>query len=971
MMSLRPVAAPLPGVWVRPAVPQEYLEIRGARVHNLKNISLRLPHNQLIVVTGVSGSGKSSLVFDIVYAEGRRRYVESLSSYARQFLERMERPDADEVLGIAPTVAIRQKNTTRNPRSTVATTTEIADFLRLLYARAGRTYCTKCGDRVTRDGVDSVTQDVLSLEAGSRWYALFPIALDETNEEIDSDGVESESPLAGRLAQLRGRGFNRLFQGGQIFEFSSPESLLDVNFEAPVYVLVDRLAVTPDIGERVADAVEIAYRECGEVRFERAGQPDCHLRFSSAFECRRCGLEYQQLRPQMFSLHSPEGRCPACQGSGLAEGYSMELVLDAPERSLTQGPFRFGRKMLAPYLKRLVRAAVKANIPIDVPYRNLTPDERQFLEHGGPGFGGLHGLLGDLARKRYKPHVAAALASWRAQVRCDTCDGRRFGPTVLNVQVGGMAIDQLLKLSLEDALEFIQNLELDPAETKVADRLLTEILNRLRFLTDVGLGYLSLDRKSNSLSGGEAQRIQLASSLGSRLVGVCYVLDEPSIGLHSRDTARLIRVMQELRDLGNTIFVVEHDREVMRSADRLVDLGPVGGEHGGRLLFNGSYKSILAANNGSITARYLSGRARIPVPERRRPRAGRSALRFLGAQEHNLKTIDVEIPLGMMTVVTGVSGSGKSTLLHKVIYDHLNWHCNQVNRTWSPAQSNIEGARVRRIDGAKRIEQVVLVDQSANDRGSRSVPATYMGVFDDIRNLFARTSMAINRGYTPSYFSFNVDGASHYYQSVVGRCPICRGTGLQTIDMQFLADVELTCEECQGRRFQAQILEVEYRGKSIWDVLQMTVDEALQFFSETRSISNRLQVLSDVGLGYIRLGQPAGQLSGGEAQRMKLAMYLADRRYKNTLYLFDEPTTGLHFEDIKNLLAAFDRLIENGASVMVVEHNLDVIKCADWIIDLGPEGGEAGGEIVACGPPETIAQCERSHTGRFLRAALA
>ena len=969
MMSLRPVAAPLPGVWVRPAVPQEYLEIRGARVHNLKNISLRLPHNQLIVVTGVSGSGKSSLVFDIVYAEGRRRYVESLSSYARQFLERMERPDADEVLGIAPTVAIRQKNTTRNPRSTVATTTEIADFLRLLFARAGRTYCTECGDRVSRDGVDSVTQHVLSLEPGSRWYALFPIASDKTYEEFDSEGAESESPLAGRLAQLRGRGFNRLFQGGQIFEFSSPESLLDINFEEPVYVLVDRLAVTPDIGERVADAVEIAYRECGEVRFERAGQPDRYLRFSSAFEC--CGLEHPQPRPQMFSLHSPEGRCPSCQGSGLAEGYSMELVLDAPERSLTQGPFRFGRKMLAPYLKRLVRAAVKENIPIDVPYRNLTAAKRKFLEYGGPGFGGLQGILRDLARKRYKPHVAAALASWRAQVQCDTCEGRRFAPAVLNVRVGGMAIDQLLKLSLEDALEFFQSLELDPAETKAADQLLTEILNRIRFLTDVGLGYLSMDRRANTLSGGEAQRIQLASSLGSRLVGVCYVLDEPSIGLHSRDTARLIRVMQELRDLGNTIFVVEHDREVMRSADRLVDLGPVGGEHGGRLLFNGSYKSILAANNGSITARYLSGRAQIPIPKRRRPRAGRSTLRFLGAQEHNLKSIDVEIPLGMMTVVTGVSGSGKSTLLHKVVYDHLNWHCNQVNREWSPAQSNIEAASVRKVDGAKRIEQVVLVDQSANDRGNRSVPATYMGVFDDIRNLFARTSMAINRGYTPSYFSFNVDGASHYYQSVVGRCPTCRGTGLQTIDMQFLADVELTCEECQGRRYQPQILEVEYRGKSIWDVLQMTVDEALQFFSENRSISNRLQVLSDVGLGYIRLGQPAGQLSGGEAQRMKLALYLADRRYKNTLYLFDEPTTGLHFEDIKNLLAAFDRLIENGASVMVVEHNLDVIKCADWIIDLGPEGGEAGGAIVACGPPEAIAQCERSHTGRFLRAALA
>lgn len=971
MRSLRAVAAPLHGVRVRPPVPQEYLEIRGARVHNLKNISLRLPHNQLIVVTGVSGSGKSSLVFDIVYAEGRRRYVESLSSYARQFLERMERPDADEVLGIAPTVAIRQKNTTKNPRSTVATTTEIADFLRLLFARAGRTYCTKCGDRVSRDGVQSVTQDVLSLEPGSRWYALFPISLDATNGEFDSEGAEFESPLAGRLAQLRGRGFNRLFQDGKIFEFSSPESLLDINFEEPAYVLVDRLAVSPDIGERVADAVEIAYRECGEIRFERAGEPDRYRRFSSAFECRRCGLKYPQLRPTMFNLLSPEGRCPSCLGSGLAQGYSMEQVIDAPQRSLRQGPFWFGRKILVPYLKRLLKAAAASNIPVDIPYRNLTSKERKFLEGGGPGFGGLRGILSDLERKRYKPHVAAALAKWRAQVQCNTCGGRQLGPTALNVRIGGMAIDEISSLTLEDAFRFFQDLELDPTETTVADQLLTEIQNRLRFLTDVGLGYLSLDRKSSTLSGGEAQRIQLASSLGSRLVGVCYVLDEPSIGLHSRDTARLIRILHELRDLGNTIFVVEHDREVMRSADRLVDLGPVGGEHGGHLLFHGPYNEILSANNGSVTARYLSGRTEIPAPERRRPRRGKPALRIFGAHEHNLKAIDVEIPLGMMTVVTGVSGSGKSTLLHKVVYDHMDWYCNRFDRHFSPTESNVEAAKVRKVEGAQRIGHVVLVDQSANDRGSRSVPATYMGVFDDIRTLFARTSMAINRGYTPSYFSFNVDGGSYYHQSVVGRCQICRGTGVQRIDMQFLADVELPCEECQGRRFQAEILEVEYRGKSIWEVLQLTADEALQFFAENRSISHPLQVLSDVGLGYIRLGQPSAQLSGGEAQRMKLALYLAGGKYSNALFLFDEPTTGLHFEDIKNLLAAFDRLIENGASVMVVEHNLDVIKCADWIIDLGPEGGEAGGEIVACGPPETIAQCERSHTGRFLRAALA
>ena len=952
-------------------MPQEYLEIRGARVHNLKNVSLRLPHNQLIVVTGVSGSGKSSLVFDIVYAEGRRRYVESLSSYARQFLERMERPDADEVLGVAPTVAIRQKNTTKNPRSTVATTTELADFLRLLFARAGRTFCTSCGERVTKDGVELVSREILAQEAGSRWYALFPIKVEEAVAESVGEDSESEALLPGRLAQLRGRGFNRLFQSGRIFEFSTPESLLDIDFDKPVFVLVDRLAVSPDIGERVADAVDIAYRECGEIRFERADQPEQFLRFSSAFECRRCGVQYPQPRPQMFSFNSSEGRCPTCLGSGLIEGYAMDLVLAAPERSLEQGPVLSGRRLLAPYLKRLVTAAMDAAIPIDVPYDSLTPEQRNFLEYGGPSFVGLHGLLVELERKRYKPQVAATLARWRSQVRCHVCQGRRYAQAALSVSVGGRAIDKVLSLSLEDALRFFQDLALEPTEAKVADRLQTEIQNRLRFLTDVGLGYLTLDRRSNTLSGGEAQRIQLASSLGARLVGVCYVLDEPSIGLHSRDTARLIKVLHQLRDLGNTIFVVEHDREVMRSADQLVDLGPAGGELGGHLTFNGSYDEILVDSNGSITGRYLSGRAKISVPERRRQFRRNSVLQFSGACEHNLKDISFEVPLGLMTVVTGVSGSGKSTLMHEIVYGFLK---ENLNNTWSPARMGTSQVRVRRVEGIRQIQHVVLVDQSTNEHGTRSVPATYLGVFDDIRNLFARTALATSRGYYASYFSFNVDGGFRYsskYLSTNGRCPICRGTGRQTIDMQFLADVELTCEECQGRRYQAEILEVEYRDKNIWDVLQMTVDEALRFFSDHRFIPDRLQVLSDVGLGYIRLGQPAAQLSGGEAQRMKLALYLTEQQHKNALYLFDEPTTGLHFEDIKKLLAALDRLIESGASVMVVEHNLDVIKCADWIIDLGPEGGQAGGEIVACGPPETIAQCERSYTGQFLRRELS
>ncbi len=944
-------------------MPQEYLEIRGARVHNLKNVTLRLPHNQLIVVTGVSGSGKSSLVFDIVYAEGRRRYVESLSSYARQFLERMERPEADEVLGIAPTVAIRQKNTTKNPRSTVATTTEIADFLRLLFARAGRTYCATCGERVTKDGVDRVTREILSLESGSRWYALFPIRAGETAPDSGRPGTRPGTALAGRLEQLRGRGYNRLFQGGRIFEFSTPESLLDIDFKAPAYILADRLAVSPDSGERVASAVEIAYRECGEIRFERAGQPGQALRFSAAFECRRCGEQYPQPRPEMFNPNSAAGRCSACLGSGLTDGYSMRLVFDAPWRTLAQGPLQSRAGIFRPYLKRLLAAAIVEGIPVDIPYQDLSPAQRKFVEHGGPRFDGVQGLLRQLEKKRYKPHVAAALAYWRASVPCTACDGTQLGPAAMSTRVGGMTISQVLNLTLEDAHGFFQGLDLEPAEAKVAERPLEEIQNRLRFLTDVGLGYLTLERKSNTLSGGEAQRIQLASALGSRLVGVCYVLDEPSIGLHSRDTARLIKVLQELRDLGNSIFVVEHDREFMRSADRLIDLGPAGGEHGGQVTFEGSYDEALAAGNGSLTACYLSGRAKIPVPARRRPRGG-SVLGFRGACEHNLKDLDFEIPLGLMTAVTGVSGSGKSTLMHRVVYSCL----QNILQPWARLPSS--AAKIREVQGISQVEHVVLIDQSTSEHGTRSVPATYLGFFDEIRGLFATTSLACSKGYSARCFSFNVDTAA-YGSTLKGRCPTCQGTGRQTIDMQFLADVELTCEDCQGRRYQAEILEVEYCGKNIWEVLQMTVAEALQFFSDQPRITNRLQALAEVGLGYIRLGQPASQLSGGEAQRMKLALHIANRENNMAMYLFDEPTTGLHFEDIKKLLAAFDRLIEDGASVVVIEHNIDVIKCADWIIDLGPEGGQAGGEITACGPPEMIAQCERSHTGRFLRKELA
>ncbi len=948
-------------------MPQEYLEIRGARVHNLKNISLRLPHNQMIVVTGVSGSGKSSLVFDIVYAEGRRRYVESLSSYARQFLERMERPDADEILGIAPTVAIRQKNTTRNPRSTVATTTEIIDFLRLLFARAGQTHCTQCGRRVVSDGVDQVTREILSLEHGSRWYTLFPALQAPGTSQTGQSDTDGPTPVRERLSQLRELGYNRLFQDGQVFEFSNPESLLDLDFARPVYILADRISISQDMGERVADAVEIAYRESGEIHFERAGHPEDHLRFSRKFECRDCRIAFPRPDPRLFSLNSYEGRCPQCLGTGRTLGYSTDLMVNAPYRSLQDGAIKAWQGAYRPYKRRMLEAAKREGIPIDVPYKDLSADQRAFIESGGRGFGGLKGFVDALCKKRYKPQVAAMLAKWREEIDCVSCGGRRYSQQALNTRVAGKAIDQVLRLPLNRALRFFDEIELERSEAEIAEKLLDEVKNRLRFLCDVGLGYLTLDRPSQTLSGGEAQRIQLASSLGSRLVGVCYVLDEPSIGLHSRDTARLVHVLHQLRNLGNTIFVVEHDREIMRAADYLVDLGPGGGERGGSVIFTGTYEEITCRSNGSLTGRYLGGHTKIPVPTKRRKQRRGESIRFFGAQEHNLKEIDFEIPLGLLTAVTGVSGSGKSTLLNEVV-DRATWpgaYASIGTEIHRPRGFMVDAPTIvkcRRIEGQAALSSAVLVDQSAAEFGYRTVPVTYLGAFDEVRSLFSRTAQACQNTYAPAHFSFNVDS---------GRCETCKGSGRQSIDMQFLADVDLTCEDCNGKRFQPEILEITYREKNIWDVLQLTIEDAQEFFADSPSITKRLRTMTEVGLGYLRLGQPASQLSGGEAQRMKLAQYIANSTTNRRLFMFDEPTTGLHFEDIKKLLATFERLLAEGATVLVVEHNLDLIKCADWVIDLGPDGGDAGGEVVACGTPETIGSCDRSHTGRFLREVLA
>jgi excinuclease ABC subunit A len=923
---------------------QEYLEIRGARVHNLKNVHLRLPHNRLIVVTGVSGSGKSSLAFDTVYAEGQRRYVESMSAYARQFLERITKPEVDEIEGIAPPIAIRQKNTTRNPRSTVATATEVYDFLRLLFARAGRTFCGQCGARVRKDSVDEVAARVLELPAGSRWYVLFPVATTET--------------LKDRLFDLRRKGFNRLFQQGQIFAFSTPESLLEIDFSRPLFALVDRIAISGDLRQRVVDAVETCYREAGEALFQPAEPAALELRFNEKFECKTCRIAYEEPEPRLFSFNSPFGACPKCQGFGNVMDYDLERVIPDPTLTLGQGAIEpWTKPAYRRFLDRLKRVAA-GKVRFSAPYRELTVEEREIVEREVRRF------FEQLEQKKYKMHVRVFLSRYRGYAVCPECRGGRLRREALHVRVGGKNVGEVVALSLEQAREFFASLELNPEETAIAQKVLDEIRRRLRFLNEVGLEYLTLDRLASTLSGGEAQRIQLATSLGSHLVGACYVLDEPSIGLHSRDTGRLIRILEELRDLGNTILVVEHDRDVMQAADYIVDLGPGAGENGGQVVFAGAYGELASNGGGSLTGRYLTGEMRIAVPAERRKLDPRQRVRFLGAFAHNLKGIDVAIPLHALVAVTGVSGSGKSSLVHDVIYQGfrlLHQQPEMFGEGEEEQNGNAPRLQCRRIEGSDLVEQVILVDQSPIGRTPRSNPITYIKAFDAIREVFASTPEARKRGYAAGHFSFNIPG---------GRCETCQGDGTVTVEMQFLADVELVCEDCKGKRYRSSILDIRYQGRNVHDVLQMTVREALGFFGPYAKITNKLKLLADIGLGYLRLGQPATTLSGGEAQRVKLAAHLAQARCDRTLYIFDEPTTGLHFDDIAKLLAAFRRLIAHGGSVLVIEHNLDVIKTADWIIDLGPEGGDAGGRIVVEGTPEQVASCEGSYTGRFLREAL-
>ncbi len=943
---------------------QETLRVRGARVHNLKNVTVEIPHNAITVVSGVSGSGKSSLAFDTIYAEGQRRYVESLSAYARQFLERMEKPEVDEISGIAPAVAIRQKNTTRNPRSTVATATEIYDYLRLFFARCGQTFCTKCGTEVRKDTPDSIAAKVLAAGARRRFYVMYLLRITAPQPSSKPRKMRKEKPaepaqdqVRQSLLDLQRRGFNRLYQGGAVHEFTSPESLLDLDFKQPVYVLVDRLAVGEEAKSRLIDSIEICYREGhGEAVVEFLPDADTaaeRLNFNERFECKNDGTVYQEPEPRLFSFNNPYGACPRCQGFGNTIDFDLKLVVPDPSKSLDEGAIepwtkpRFRQLML-----ELRKWAKEQGIATNVAWRHLGAEERRKILEGDPenDYDGVKGFFAWLERKKYKLHVRVFLSRYRGYAICPECGGSRLRPEARAVRVAERTITDVCKLTVKEARAFFGELRLSEAQSKIADRVLEEIRSRLQFLDEVGLDYLSLDRLTSTLSGGESQRIQLATSLGSHLVGALYVLDEPSIGLHPRDTKRLIDILKSLRDLGNTVLVVEHDPDTIEAADRVIDLGPGAGELGGRLLFSGTFEQILG-DSKSVTGRYLSGKARIPVPNKRHKPNGKF-LRLYGATLHNLKNVDAMIPLGTLTVVTGVSGSGKSTLVHDVLYKAL----------LAKKNGGVEKEFCERLDGDSHVREVVIVDQSPIGRTPRSNPATYLKAFDAIREVFADTPDAKRRGFAAGHFSFNVPG---------GRCEACQGDGTVTVEMQFLADVELICEECRGTRFKSSVLEVQYHGKNIHDVLGMTVREALAFFVNVPKVTTKLRIMNEIGLGYLRLGQSGTTLSGGEAQRLKLAAHLSRTDNQGLLYILDEPTTGLHFDDIAKLLAAFRKLLESGASLLVIEHNLDVIKSADWLIDLGPEGGDQGGKIIATGTPEQVARNAQSQTGKFLMKVLA
>jgi excinuclease ABC subunit A len=982
------------------AVETSDLIVRGARTHNLKNIDVTLPTGKLIIVTGVSGSGKSSLAFDTIYAEGQRRYVESLSAYARQFLERMEKPDVDRIDGIAPAIAIRQKNSVRNPRSTVGTTTEIHDYMRLLFARVGHTFCRNCGREVVRETAEVVARQLGELGAGTRLILGFDLTIveaaplqaenapevDELSETTDEesragDAKELTTPAAekGRpqaklaaiaetIETLRKKGFGRLLIDGRAVPFDDVDQKTLVG-RSTLQVVVDRVQLgTDDQDQRVTDSIETAYREGGGAawaeqivasRESQVASPShadnptniVHV-FSERFECRHCGIAYEDPQPRLFSFNNPFGACPTCHGFGNIIELDMDLVVPDPTKSIAQNAIEpWSKPHYRAQLADLKRASKKSKLRLEVPWKDLTDAEKQFVIEGGEGFDGVRGFFRWLERKKYKVHVRVFLSRYRGYLTCPDCGGSRLRREARDVRVSGRTIDRVSALTVREAQTVFASLDLSEKELAISEKVLKEIRRRLSFLSDVGLDYLTLDRLSSTLSGGEAQRINLATSLGSALVGTLYVLDEPSIGLHSRDNRRLIDILRQLRDQGNTVLVVEHDADMIKVADHIVDLGLGAGEQGGRVVFSGTLAGLMNEPR-SLTSKYLRQELAIPIPTTRRRGSGQK-LRLVGATEHNLKNVDIAIPMNALTCVTGVSGSGKSTLVHDVLYAAL----KRAKGGWDKRVGTFV-----KLEGAELVSDVVLVDQAPIGRTPRSNPVTYLKAFDPIRELFAATKDARSRGLTASHFSFNVPG---------GRCEACQGEGEVRVEMQFLADVFVPCDQCDGKRFKPQVLEVRYRGRSIHQVLDLTVREALTFFSSSPKVLRRLQVLDEIGLGYLRLGQPATTLSGGEAQRIKIAAHLSSQGGERLLYILDEPTTGLHFDDIAKLLTAFRKLLEAGSTLVVIEHNLDVIKTADYIIDLGPEGGEDGGRVVATGTPEQVAQVETSYTGQYIRVALA
>lgn len=913
--------------------------IRGARVHNLKNIDVTIPRNSLTVISGVSGSGKSSLAFDTLYAEGQRRYVESLSSYARQFLERMDKPDVDFMQGISPAMAIQQKNSTTNPRSTVGTSTEIYDYLRLLFARIGKTISPISGEQVTKDTPESTVNSVLAFPEKTRFYVLFAIPSHEN------------SKIADELQVLREKGFTRLLHidSEEITDISEAEKNVKAISQKKQYVLVDRLAVQSDndTQTRITDSIELAFKE-GNGRCYIKLRGGDFLSFSELFE--RDGMEFTEPSPQMFSFNNPYGACSTCEGFGKIAGIDEDLVISDPGLSIRGGciaPFQSPK--FSTNLKDLVKVCARLNIPIDVPYIRLSKDIKKIIWNGKDEYIGINKFFDNIKDEFYKVHMRVYYARYRGYSRCTECDSYRVRKDGLYVKVNDLSIGEVAEMTIGHAKDFFESITLTPTEEKIASQILYEIKKRLLYLNEVGLEYLTLDRLTNSLSGGESQRINLANALGSSLIGSLYVLDEPTIGLHPRDNDRLIGILKRLRDIGNTVVVVEHDPEMIKAADWIIDIGPFAGVYGGEVVFAGTYEDLMVSN--SLTAKYMSGRKSIPIPSKRRAGNGKS-LTVVDAIEHNLKNLTVNFPLNKLVVVSGVSGSGKSTLVHDTLYGGLMLELGTYND---------KVGKHKEIKGREQINLIEMVDQTPIGRSSRSNPATYTKSFDDIRELFSNTRQAKIQGLTPGHFSFNVAG---------GRCEACQGDGIQTIEMQFLADIELPCEVCGGKRYRKDILQIKYRGKNIFDVLEMSIAEALDFFVDEKNITDKIAVLDKVGLSYLKLGQSATTLSGGEAQRVKLAKFLTKTNKEHTLYFFDEPSTGLHFEDTARLLEAFNELVDAGHSVIVIEHNLDIIKAADWIIDIGPEGGFGGGTLVAEGTPEMIMEIEASHTAPFLREAL-